>query len=281
MLFIPWRLVCRLVMRLVLVRLVSSSCGSSSRVSSRLLSSSFVSYGAPFRPAVRSLCVLSVVAVLYCVLMSSRVRLGVSSRHCVLPVISFSLAARFRLIRGIPSRLSVVGSFLFLCLFLCLRRSVLLSARSCLLSVSVPAIAAAVGGAVVRHGAAGLLFVSHPSHHLPSVRSSGGWGYGAPFYVARRSFIALFMPYRPPLSHRLSSALIACPHIINEEGEGIGNKQGGDERKRQGDYGKQMRTRRIQRDAHRDEGTRRGNETPLMKKRKDNGDEDDKTVPFF
>ena len=182
---------CLVVMRLVVsfVRLVC-------------LSSSFVSYGAPFRPAARSFSFRP--SWRSCIAFSCRPVFALAFRLVVLfpRLVSPSRCgvSSVRPARRLVCLVSWGGSFLFSCLFLCLRRFILLVARSCPLSVHVPTIAV-VSDAAVRHGVAGLLFASHPSHHLLLVRSSGG----APFRVARRSFIALFMPYRPHPSHRFSS----------------------------------------------------------------------------
>ena len=287
------------------------------------LSSSFVSYGAPFRPAARSFSFRP--SWRSCIAFSCRPVFALAFRLVVLfpRLVSPSRCgvSSVRPARRLVCLVSWGGSFLFSCLFLCLRRFILLVARSCPLSVHVPTIAV-VSDAAVRHGVAGLLFASHPSHHLLLVRSSGGGAVPCCSSLVHRFIHALSSS---PISSVLF-ALIACPHIINEGGDrqisrgavkengraimasnkttrriqrdarrddgnetkdetrGIGNN--GTRTRKQRDAGGMTGTEHEEqtkeRDARRDDGTRDGEtRRPLTKKRKDNDDNGDDTVPLL
>lgn len=197
------------------VAVVSSVVPSCLFVPSSRLSSRF----APFRSAVRSFSFR--LSWRSCLAFSCvSFRLGISSRSSSR---SSSRLAHLVSVMSSCSRSSVGGSCPFSCPFQCSRRSVLLVARSCSFigfgfSVSVVGRGDASLGGGVCHSHL-IRFISF----LLATRSlrigmRGGCGYGAPFYAARRSYLASHVPIVSPISSNIIALI--CPHpLIHEAGE--------------------------------------------------------------
>ena len=202
--------------------------------------------------------------------------------HCF-PFVS-RLARRLVVASRLPSRLAHLVSVMssrsrrpgggcscpFPCLFPCSRRSVLLVAHSC--SFIGPGSSVSVmgeGRCVMKRRRLTFSRLIRLISFILATRSlqigmRGGYGYGAPFHAARRSYPRLSYPHRFHISSD-SIALICPHHLIHEARE----PNGEDKRKREKrDAGETDRTRRSTRRGYDEDNTEDKQETRRRARRR-------------